>query len=102
MCFLPHEKPMRPYFFLYYPDSRPTISSYIKTGRKRFNLGVEVFTNFRSGYILKVESRKLYKKYIIASTQTANTEVFVFMAVLVFKSLSRKVKLINRKDNRNY
>ena len=38
---------------------------------------------------------------MIASTQITNTEVFVFIAVLVFKLLSRKVLFINRKDNRN-
>ena len=34
---------------------------------------------------------------MIASTQIANTEIFAFRAVLVFKLLT----LINRKDNRN-
>ena len=38
---------------------------------------------------------------MIASTQITNTEVFVFIAALVFKLLSRKVLFINRKDNRN-
>ena len=38
---------------------------------------------------------------MIASTQLKNTEIFLFMAVLVFKLLSRKVLFINRKDNRN-
>ena len=38
---------------------------------------------------------------IIVSTQTTNTEVFPFIAVLVFKLLSRKFLFINRKDNRN-
>ena len=37
---------------------------------------------------------------MIASTEVANTEIFVFMAALVFKLLSRKVLFINRKDNR--
>ena len=40
-------------------------------------------------------------KYKIALTQTTNTEIFEFMAALVFKLLSRKVLFINRKDNRN-
>ena len=35
-----------------------------------------------------------------ASTQIRNTEIFAFVAFLVFKLLSRKVLLINRKDNR--
>ena len=41
---------------------------------------------------LKVQSCKLYNdKYVIASTQIKNTEIFAFIAVLVFKLLSRKV-----------
>ena len=40
-------------------------------------------------------------KYMIALTQITNTEIFAFIAVLVFKLLSRKVLFINRKDNRN-
>ena len=51
---------------------------------------------------LKVQSCKLYNsKYMIASTQITNTEIFAFIAVLVFKLLSRKVLFINRKGNRN-
>ena len=51
---------------------------------------------------LKVQSCKLCKKkYMIASTKIKNTEIFAFMAVQVFKLLSRKVVFINRKDNRN-
>ena len=38
---------------------------------------------------------------MIASTEITNTEIFAFTAALVFKSLSRKVLFINRKDNRN-
>ena len=34
---------------------------------------------------------------MIASTQLTNTEFFGFIAVLVFKLLSRKVFFINRK-----
>ena len=36
-----------------------------------------------------------------ALTQTTNTEIFAFIAVLVFKLLSRRVLFINRKDKRN-
>ena len=36
---------------------------------------------------------------MIASRQIRNTEIFAFIAVLVFKLLSRKVLFINRKDN---
>ena len=39
---------------------------------------------------------------MIASTQITNTEIFAFIAFLVFKLMSRKVLFINRKDNRNY
>ena len=38
---------------------------------------------------------------MIASTQITNTEIFAFVALLVFKLLSHKFLLINRKDNRN-
>ena len=38
---------------------------------------------------------------MIASTQITCTEIFTFIAVLVFKLLSRKVLFINRKENRN-
>ena len=54
-------------------------------------------------YSLKVQSCKLNNnKYMIASTQITNTEIFAFIAVLVFKLLSRKVLFINKKDNSNY
>ena len=38
---------------------------------------------------------------MITATQIANTEVFAFLAVLVFKLLIHKVLCINRKENRN-
>ena len=38
---------------------------------------------------------------MIASIQITNTEIFEFIAALVFRLLSRKVLFINRKDNRN-
>ena len=51
---------------------------------------------------LKIQLCKSYtNKYIIASTQTTNTEIFAFIAVLVVKLWSRKVLFINKKDNRN-
>ena len=51
---------------------------------------------------LKVQSCKLNNnKYMIASTQIANTESFAFTAVLVFKLLSRNFLFINKKDSRN-
>ena len=39
---------------------------------------------------------------MIASTQITSTEIFAFIAVLVFKLLSCKVLFINRKDNSRY
>ena len=48
------------------------------------------------------QSCKLYNnKYMIASTQIRNTEIFAFIAVLAFKLLTRKVLFINRKHKRN-
>ena len=38
---------------------------------------------------------------MIVSARIRNTETFAFIAVLVFKLLSRNVLSINRKDNRN-
>ena len=38
---------------------------------------------------------------MMALTQITNNEIFAFMAVLVFKLLSREVLFIDRKDNRN-
>ena len=37
---------------------------------------------------------------MIPSTQTINTEIFAFIAVVVPKLLSRKFLLINRKDEK--
>ena len=38
---------------------------------------------------------------MIASTQITDTEIFVFIAILLFKLMSRKVLFMNRKDKRN-
>ena len=38
---------------------------------------------------------------MIVSTQITNTEIFIFIAVLVFKLLNYKVLFIHREDNRN-
>ena len=47
---------------------------------------------------LKVQSCKLYNnKYMIFSTQITNTEIFAFIAVLVFKSMNRKFCLYAEK-----
>ena len=51
---------------------------------------------------LKVQSCKLYNnKYMIASTQITNTEIFAFISVLVLKSLRRKALFTNRKRQQN-
>ena len=63
---------------------------------------VTPFMRLSKRKLLKVQSCKLYNnKYTIASTQITNTENSVFIAVVIFKLLSRKVLFINRKDNRN-
>ena len=50
---------------------------------------------------LQVQSYKLHNnKYMIDSTQLTNAEVFLFIAVLVLKLLSRKVLFINRKKQK--
>ena len=38
---------------------------------------------------------------MMASTKITNTDIFAFIAVLVFKVLCHKVLFIKRKDNRN-
>ena len=51
---------------------------------------------------LKVLPCKFYNsKYMIASTQVTNTEIFAFIVVLVCKLFSHKILFINRKYNRN-
>ena len=51
-----------------------------------------------NSFMLKVQSCKSHKnKYMIASTQITNTEMFAFIAILAFKLLSRNVLVINRK-----
>ena len=47
-------------------------------------------------FLPKVHSCKLYNKYIIASLQITNTEIFVFTTVLVFK-LFRQTRLLFKK-----
>ena len=47
---------------------------------------------------LKLQSSKLYNnKYMITWTQITNTEIFAFIAALVFKILSRKVSVYKQK-----
>ena len=51
---------------------------------------------------LRAQSCRLYNnKYIIASMRVTNTEIFAFIAVLVFKLLTQEVLFLNRKGNRN-
>ena len=51
---------------------------------------------------LNLQSWKLYNnKYMIASTQITNTEIFALIAVLVFKLFSCKVLFVKRSNNRN-
>ena len=54
------------------------------------------YANFLT--ISKVQSYKLYNnKYMIASTQITDIEIFAFTAAPVFRSLSRKVFLLIEK-----
>ena len=51
----------------------------------------------------KIQPCKLYHdKYMNASTQITNTEIFAFIAVIVFKLLRHKCLLISGKDDKNY
>ena len=69
----------------------------------------QIFTSSCENCKLKItlsgKAFKLYNsKYMMASTQITNTEVFpiiVVIVVIVFKLLSRKVLFINRKNNKN-
>ena len=50
----------------------------------------------------QVQPCKLYNnKYMIASTPIANTEILSFIAILVFKLLSRKDLFVKRKGSGN-
>ena len=83
---------------------KPLLSNKVKFSEKITLVeGEEIITeDGENAEILKVQSCKLYNsKYMIASTQITKTEIFTFIAVLVFKLLSRKVLFVNRKDNRN-
>ena len=47
---------------------------------------------------LKVQSCKLFNtKFMIASAQTRNTEIFLFIVVLVFKLLGHEILFVNSK-----
>ena len=69
-----------------------------------YNPAVPLFWGGSNGSntCLKVQSCKLYNsKYMIASTEKINTDIFAFITVLAFKLLCGKVLFVNRKDNRN-
>ena len=87
----------QPYYNLFSPSSTLT-SLQINQSTHSIN-----FKNFPSPlHLLKVQSRKICdNKYMVASTQITNTEIFACISVLVFKLLSRKDLIIKRKDKRN-
>ena len=67
---------------------------YLHNHFKNINLSKKIFRY----YELKVPSYKLYNnKYMIASIQITNTEIFEFISVLVLKLLSRNGLFTNRK-----
>ena len=77
-----------------------TVNLSKPTEKKRYNLiQIACFKKFIfQSLCFKVQSCKLSNnKYMIVSIQTTNTEIFTFIAALVFKLLSRKVLFINRK-----
>ena len=81
-----------------------TLNFYNLTIRTTLVLVMEkwMVLSLMKNFILKVQSCKLYNNiYMIGSTQVTNTEIYAFIAVLVFKLLSRKVLFRNRRDNRN-
>ena len=66
--------------------------------QKTVTVEVEINRNLK-GTIIQI----IYNnKYMITSTQITNTEVFAFVAVLIFKLMSRKVLFIIRRDNRKF
>ena len=74
------------------------------------NYSLNIITNvllFHCNFLVIVSCYLLICKgtvmqIMIASKQITNTEIITFIAVLIFKLLSRKVLLINRKDNKNF
>ena len=77
------------------------VTIFVNTVYSKFKIFLILFFIVKI-WKLKVQSCKLYEnKYMITSKQITNIEIFAFIAVLVFKLLSRKVLFINRKDNRN-
>ena len=56
---------------------------------------------FHTERYIRYSHENYSNKYKIDSTQLTNTEIFAFIAVLVFNLLNRKLLFINRKVNRN-
>ena len=76
-------------------------SAIIRDSKTTKNFYYVVFTNIKAKEYcncLKVQSCKLYNnKHMIASRQITNTDIFTFIAVLVFKLLGRKSFVYKRK-----
>ena len=80
-----------------FPADKKLISTFWICSSWRIN-----YFHIISWLLLKVQSCKsCNNKYMVASTQITNTEIFAFIAVIVLKLLSRNFLLINRKDNSN-
>ena len=66
-----------------FPENLPCILHVVTNS-------ASIYTKDFLGLKLKAQSCRSYdNKYIITSTQITNTELFVFIAILVFKLLSR-------------
>ena len=77
------------------------IPSNIQTGMTYCQTGINLNRADILRRTLNVQSCKLYNKYMIVLIQLTHTEIFAYIGVLVFKSLSRKVLFIKKKGNRN-
>ena len=87
------------WFIYVYYGGRFIVAPYIKRIKAWRCFSVKYFI---LGCQIKVQSYKLYNiKYMIASTQVTNAEIFAFVVVLFFKLLSRKVLITDRIDNSN-
>ena len=83
----------------YFEEHLPEAATGVVLSKKGV---LKKFSNFTGMEKLKVQSCKLRNsKYMIASAQVANTEIFTFIAVLAFKLLSRKVLFINKQSKGN-
>ena len=85
----------------YKSQAKSFICSKINLGHKSSDVKIEqiALQLWRFMWIIAVHSCELYNnKYMIASAQITGTEFFPFIAVLVFKLLSRKVFLKNKRQ----